>query len=72
MAASQETDISSFLIRFIDTKEPDRTSGKTYRGMIRHIQSGDEIAFTRWVEATDFLQRFFPLADLDVKTLKGD
>lgn len=65
MSASQKNDISSFLIRFIDNKPTAATNSTTYRGMIRHIQTGDEIAFTRWTEAVDFIQRFFPVTDLD-------
>jgi hypothetical protein len=70
MPASQETNISSFLIRFVDASQPVSQSDASYRGVIRHIQSGDEIAFTRWAEATDFIQRFFPIAELDPRTLK--
>jgi hypothetical protein len=65
MSSPHEANISSFLIRFVD---PDR-AGPSYRGVIRHIQSGDELSFTRWVEATDFIQRFFPLVDLDPRPM---
>jgi hypothetical protein len=65
MSASQETNISSFLIRFIDAAQSNHEAKSTYRGLIRHIQSGDEVSFTRWAEATDFIQRFFPLKDVD-------
>ena len=64
MPASQEMNISSFLIRFIDASQPIHQAEPAYRGVIRHIQSGDELTFTRWVEATDFIQRFFPINDL--------
>ena len=70
MPASQETNISSFLIRFVDASQPSLQSETSYRGVIRHIQSGDEISFTRWVEAIAFMQRFFPIAELNPHTLK--
>ena len=69
MSASLETNISSFLIRFVDATKPAREARPTYRGVIRHIQSGDEVSFTRWAEATDFIQRFFPIDDLDPRKL---
>lgn len=65
MSASQETNISSFLIRFIDADQSNHEARSAYRGRIRHIQTGDEVSFTRWTEVTDFIQRFFPLKDVD-------
>lgn len=69
MSASQETNISSFLIRFVDAAQTNQEARSAYRGRIRHIQSGDEVSFTRWAEATDFIQRFFPLKDVDPRPL---
>jgi hypothetical protein len=60
---TQETNISSFLIRFIDIPHPEELRRGAYRGVVRHIQTGDELAFTRWKEAVDFMQRFFPFED---------
>ena len=68
MSASQETNISSFLIRFVNATQPPDRAEPAYRGVIRHIQSGDELSFTRWAEATDFIQRFFPIGDLDPRS----
>jgi hypothetical protein len=69
MPASQETNISSFLIRFIEATQPNHQAGPAYRGVIRHIQSGDELSFTRWTEATDFIHSFFPIQDLDPESI---
>jgi hypothetical protein len=33
------------------------------RGVIRHVQSDREIAFSRWQEALDFIQSFVTLED---------
>jgi hypothetical protein len=58
--------ITSFVIRFVyaDRDSQSALSGERklpYRGAIRHIQSDEEIAFTRWEDAVDFIQRFVPL-----------
>ncbi|MEJ2012517.1 MAG: hypothetical protein P8X64_09885 [Anaerolineales bacterium] len=63
MPDTQETNISSFLIRFIDVNKLEGQSTGAFRGVVRHIQTGDELAFTRWKEAVDFMQRFFPFED---------
>lgn len=69
MSASGGTDISSFIIRFIDASPSVDQTDLTYRGVIRHIQTGDEISFTRWGEVTDFIHRFFPIQDIDANSL---
>jgi hypothetical protein len=71
MSTSRETNISSFLIRFVDVAQSTHEAAPAYRGVIRHIQSGDEVSFSRWVEATDFIQRFFPIDDLDPKPISN-
>lgn len=69
MSAFLETNISSFLIRFVDATVANHEARRTYRGVIRHIQTGDELSFTRWAKATDFIQRFFPIDDLDPRSV---
>ena len=61
----QETNISSFLLRFVDINQAQNEQDPVYRGMIRHIQSGDELSFRQWFEVQGFIQRYFPLEDLD-------
>jgi hypothetical protein len=58
--------ITSFVIRFVyaeSTSSPDQSGipHKTYRGAIRHIQSDQEITFSSWQEAIEFIRRFVPL-----------
>jgi len=48
--------ISSFVIRFVVDPE-----SNTYRGEIRHIQSGQETAFTHWEDAQDFIRNIVPI-----------
>lgn len=52
--------ISSFVIRFV----VDGDAGQkpvTYRGAIRHIQTDEELAFSRWEDVENFIRRFVPL-----------
>jgi hypothetical protein len=58
--------ITSFVIRFVyaeSTSSPN-SNGAThavYRGAVRHIQTDQEIAFSSWREAVEFMRRFVPL-----------
>ena len=38
-----------------------------YHGTIRHIQSAEEMNFREWREAVEFMHRFVPLEELQVK-----
>ena len=54
-----ETTIASFVLRF--TREHDAgdpPSGSGWRGVIRHVQIGQEIHFTRMEDALAFLARY--------------
>jgi len=54
--------ISSFVIRFVVDGAPEnRITSPAYRGLIRHIQSAEEINFSSWQDAVDFIRRFVPL-----------
>lgn len=62
-------DVASFLIRFVqDQPIPDKTA--SYRGVIRHIQTENEIFFTCWKEVETFIQQVIPLEI--IKTDKGE
>ncbi|MEJ2262142.1 MAG: hypothetical protein P8X95_01765 [Anaerolineales bacterium] len=66
MKHSHSPGITSFVIRFVyaeSTPSP-KTNGAghtAYRGAIRHIQTDQEIAFSSWREAVEFMRRFVPL-----------
>lgn len=62
MEAVNLPQISSFIIRFV--LEETHTDEKTYRGTIRHIQTAEEVNFSEWREATEFIHRFVQLIDL--------
>ena len=52
--------ISSFVFRFVQ-EEPVKLVGQpVFRGSIRHIQSDQELAFTRWIDAIHFMSQFVP------------
>ena len=52
--------ISSFVIRFVVDSEAGQIPA-TYRGAIRHIQTDEELAFSRWEDVENFIRRFVPL-----------
>lgn len=55
--------ISSFVIRII--KEPDpQLASSPYRGIIRHVQSDQEISFTNWSDVEGFIERFVPIREM--------
>jgi poly-beta-hydroxyalkanoate depolymerase len=51
--------INSFIIRFVHTGPGAGTP--LYRGTIRHILTHQEIHFTEWEEAEEFISMFVPL-----------
>jgi hypothetical protein len=53
-----ETVINSFMIRFIQESDADAS----WRGMVRHVQSDEEVRFTRIEEALRFIGRYVDLA----------
>lgn len=62
MEADSTPLISSFIIRFVVDEPP--TQPLAYHGTIRHIQTAEEMNFTHWHEATEFMHRFVQLTDL--------
>lgn len=56
--------ISSFVIRFVVDSEAGQPP-VTYRGAIRHIQTDEELTFSRWEDVENFIRRFVPLEPQD-------
>jgi len=48
------TTIASFILRFIRESSPDAPPG-AWRGIVRHIQTGDQYGFTRLEDAMAFI-----------------
>jgi len=55
-----ETNVVSFVLRFVYDKPPDESSGLAtgWHGLIRHVQSNEEQRFIRWTDATAFIARY--------------
>ncbi len=60
--------IYSFIIRFV-VEEGSAADGSppAYHGAIRHIQSAEEMNFSEWQEAVEFMRRFVPIEDRNEK-----
>jgi hypothetical protein len=59
--------IYSFIIRFVVEDNAADHGQPTYHGAIRHIQSAEELNFSEWREAVEFMRRFVPIEDLNEK-----
>jgi hypothetical protein len=55
--------ITSFVIRFVIDSAAGEQNHQSYRGAIRHIQTDEEMNFSSWGEAVNFIRRFVPLED---------
>jgi hypothetical protein len=52
----------SFVIRFVvDETAQSKESRLCYRGAIRHVQSDEEMNFSAWEDAVEFIRRYVPL-----------
>jgi hypothetical protein len=64
MATLPRPNISSFIIRFVVTTPGDSpTDQPVYHGVIRHIQSDEELNFSSWKEVESFIRRFIPIEE---------
>lgn len=62
MKTNASPSIASFVIRFVvDDPPQDGETRPGLRGTILHIQSNDEMSFSAWENAVEFIQRFVPL-----------
>ncbi|HSM55824.1 MAG TPA: hypothetical protein VK879_06675 [Candidatus Sulfomarinibacteraceae bacterium] len=75
-----ETRIASFVVRFIqetaaELADPADAGGgrlaADWRGVIRHVQSRQELRFTELKEALDFMDRYVALTDPEVAEEDG-
>lgn len=56
-----ETHIVSFILRFV---QPEQGGAPlSWHGVVRHVQSREELRFTRVEEALQFMNRYVPLGD---------
>ena len=62
MESSASPSITSFVIRFVvDEPSSVEETRPSYRGTIRHIQTNEELTFSTWENAVEFIQRYVPL-----------
>lgn len=62
MESNTSPSIASFVIRFVvDETIATEETPPGYRGTIRHIQSNEELTFSAWENAVEFIQRYVPL-----------
>jgi hypothetical protein len=69
MDGNSYPDVASFLIRFVQG-QPTEDGGARYRGVVRHVQTDQELSFTSWQEVEAFIQLVIPLET--TKTDIGD
>jgi hypothetical protein len=62
MDEDQYPKIVSFVVRFVQEK-PIPGEQPVYRGVIRHIQTDRELAFTDWETAQGFMEKFVTFRD---------
>ena len=53
-------DVASFVIRFVRNQRTE-LDGIAYHGMVRHVQTDNEIFFTCWDEVEAFIKQVVPL-----------
>ena len=61
MKADPYPSISSFVIPFVQDQDEVNCPQPGYRGSIRHVQTDNEIGFTRWDDAVAFMQKYVPI-----------
>lgn len=54
--------IISFVVRFV-LDSPKKGNRAEYRGVIRHVQTDQELVFTDWEEAQNFMEKFVEIRD---------
>lgn len=57
-ATSPDTSLDSFVLRFVRRPADPTCPGVAWHGIIRHVQSNRERAFSRWEDAVKFIDEF--------------
>ncbi|MGC9399834.1 MAG: hypothetical protein ACP5HM_11950 [Anaerolineae bacterium] len=64
-----DTKMVSFVLRFTQEPHTDATSPSVWRGMLRHVQTNEQIYFTELEEALAFITRY---VDIQLPTIQTD
>ncbi len=56
-----QPEICSFVIRFVREPMEESTETHLYRGAIRHVQTDEEVVFTQWQDAVNFIHQYIPI-----------
>ncbi len=59
-----DTLIASFVLRFVLDQE-ESAAPNAWRGVIRHVQTNDELHFSGMQDALTFIRRFIEIPDSD-------
>jgi len=59
-------EVASFLLRIVQDQPPSEEAGG-FRGLIRHIQTDEELNFTCWAEVQSFIHANFPIEEENQK-----
>lgn len=63
---ASQTSLVSFVLRFVlDEPAPHESSGALPRwhGMIRHVQTNEELHFARWDDVVSFIEQYVNLSE---------
>jgi hypothetical protein len=64
-----ETAVTSFIIRFIQEQDE---NDATWRGLIRHVQTSEEVRFTNMTDALKFMANYVDLRTEKKEQETGD
>ncbi len=58
-----DANLTSFVLRFVSDQTTDDQAAVAWHGVIRHVQTNQERAFTRWSEVEAFIQQYIELKE---------
>lgn len=64
-----DTKMVSFVLRFTQEPQPNETSPPAWRGMLRHVQTNEQIHFTELEEALAFITNY---VDLGIQQIEDE
>ncbi len=62
---TSQTSLVSFVLRFVLDEPPSSGAMRSlprWHGVIRHVQTNEEVHFARWKEAVAFIEQYVKLA----------